>query len=407
MTVKNIILINDFGSINGGISQVCIASAIGLRDLGLNVYYFCATTPIDASLEAAGVNVICLDTPDILSNPDKLNAAITGIWNVNAAEKLKDLLQNLSVSDTLVHVHAWPKALSASIFHVIRSLGFPYVYTLHDYFSACPNGGFYNYQTDSICTKQALSLDCLTTNCDVRSYPQKIWRSARQLVVKHVAKVPAKISNVIYISDLSRKVLAPYFHGDTHWFYCRNPVNVVKRERIAAEQNQYFLFVGRLSSEKGADLFAQAVTKAGYKGCVIGDGELLPDLKAKYPDVEFLGWQNSEGIRQAFLKARALVFPSKWYETLGLTVLEAQAYGIPVIVADKTAASDLVKNHVNGLLFESGRVESIVDCMHKMQDDQKLSEMSHVCYQEYWQDPPTLDHHCKNLVQIYQKIIMN
>ena len=56
----------------------------------------------------------------------------------------------------MVHFHGWTKALSTSTFRTVKSLGLPSIVTLHDYFAACPNGGFYDYQQNAICTRRAM-----------------------------------------------------------------------------------------------------------------------------------------------------------------------------------------------------------------------------------------------------------
>ena len=72
----------------------------------------------------------------------------------------------------------------------------------------------------------------------------------------------------------------------------------------------------------------------------VGDGPLAAELRAKYPDARMLGWQKPEDARAAIRNARALVFPSLWYEGQPLTVLEAKALGTPVIVSDGCAGRE-------------------------------------------------------------------
>ncbi len=123
-------------------------------------------------------------------------------------------------------------------------------------------------------------------------------------------------------------------------FFLHNPINVGERFRIHAEDNHAFLFVGRLSAEKGIREFCRAVHETHAQGIVVGEGDLKAELEAKYPDITFTGWLSKEEILAQFKKARCLVFPSIWYETFGLTAYEAEAYGIPVIASDLSAASE-------------------------------------------------------------------
>ncbi len=120
----------------------------------------------------------------------------------------------------------------------------------------------------------------------------------------------------------------------------KNPINVSGRYRVNAEDNHAFLFVGRVSPEKGIREFCEAIHATHVQGIVVGDGDLRPKLEAQYPEITFTGWLNKEEIREQFKIARCMVFPSIWYETFGLTAYEAEAYGIPVIASDLSAASE-------------------------------------------------------------------
>ena len=69
-----------------------------------------------------------------------------------------------------------------------------------------------------------------------------------------------------------------------------------------------------------------------------------------------------------------------WYETQGLVVAEAMAYGIPVVVSDSCAATDFVSPNVNGLFFSNGEIESLKEAMEKMRDDKFVAVLSENAY---------------------------
>lgn len=264
------------------------------------------------------------------------------------------MLKKLDKKTTIIHVHGWTKALSSSIFDIAFKMNFKVVLTLHDYFAACPNGGYFNYQKNEICKLKPMSIKCIKCNCDSRNYIFKIYRVIRQFVQNKIVKLNKKIENVITISELSEKILKETLGKNTQITRIYNPIDLDENiEKIDPTRNKYFLYVGRISKEKGVDLFCKAITRLGYEGIVVGDGDERKRLEKEYPNIKFTGWKNKNEVKQYMKGARALIFPSRWYETAGLTVLETQTLKIPAIVSKYCAASEFIEEGKNGFLFEN------------------------------------------------------
>lgn len=397
-----IVICSDFAAITGGQAKVAIESAIGLKKQGHRVIFFAATAAPDPSLAAAGIELISLGQHDILSHPSALGAAIQGIWNTDAATALARLLTGLPRDNTVIHVHGWAKALSPHIAGPIAKSGLPAAYTLHEYFMFCPNGGFFNYQTSAVCTLKPLSLDCWRTHCDVRKYPHKLWRAARQVYAEHIAHLPDVFSDYITISAFEETIVDSYIPKRARRHRLPNPVAVEDLGQKADPAKGDIIFVGRLSPEKGAFLFAEAARKIGLVPVFIGDGHIAGELAARYPEAKLLGWQKGDDLRKLMRNARALVFPSLWYETQGLTALEAKALGVPVIVADNCAARDEIEDGVTGLWFKSGDAVDLARALKEMGDDARVTALSRAAYRSYWSAPYTLDRHIAGLVAIYR-----
>ena len=400
-----VVICSDFGAINGGQAKVAIESAIGLKRHGHRVIFFAATGPADTALAAAGVEVHCLDQHDLIGNPSRLAAAFQGIWNRPAAAELGKLLAGLPPDKTIIHVHGWAKALSPLIAVPIAKSGLPAVFTLHEFFLSCPNGGFYNYQKSKVCPLTPLSLECWLTHCDARNYPRKLWRNARLLFAQRVMHLAERFSDFITLSEFQCKIAAPYIPAHARLHRLSNPVSVEdlgpKLDPTAGD----IIFVGRLSPEKGAFLFAEAARKIGLVPVFVGDGAIAAELAARFPEARILGWQTEEKVRTLMRAARALVFPSLWYEGQPLTVLEAKALGLPIVVADNCAGSDEVENGVTGLWFKSGDVDDLARALTKLRDDALVSAMSQAAYRAYWADPRTLERHVAGLTAIYRSML--
>lgn len=341
MNVKTVVVVNDFNYIQGGASKVAIDTARILNEEGLEVYFFSAVNKKEENID--GIKYVSTNQNEALKEKNKIKGALNGIYNFKAKREFKKLLKTLDKTTTIIHVHGWTKALSSSVFDIAFKMEFKVVLTLHDYFTACPNGGYFNYKQNEICHLKPLSWKCIKCNCDSRNYGFKIYRVIRQFVQNKIVKLNDRLENVITISEFSEKILKPTLGKNTKITRIYNPIDIYENaEKVDASKNEYYLYVGRISKEKGVDIFCQAITELGLKGIVVGDGDEKEKLEKQYPNIEFTGWKNKEEVKQYMKGARALIFPSRWYETAGLTVLEAQMLGIPCIVNKNTAANDFL-----------------------------------------------------------------
>ncbi|KQP24501.1 glycosyl transferase family 1 [Methylobacterium sp. Leaf102] len=400
----HVVLVVDHASINGGQAKVALDAGLGLRARGHEVTVFAAVGPADPRLEAAGIRVVCLGQDDIASTRNKLAFAVQAIWNAKAAQRLSEVLAGLDPRETVVHVHAFAKALSPSIGVSLRASGLPLLYTMHEFFLVCPNGGFYEYPAQSICHRTPMSRDCLTTNCDARSYPRKLLRVVRHAALDHVAGMRRLFPHIVTISALQEAVIRPHLPATTLFHRVDNPIAVAKAAP-RSEPPGDFLFVGRISTEKGAPVFAEAARRAGVRPVFVGDGPAAADLAARYPEARMLGWKDEAAVHALMREARALVFPSVWYEGQPLTVYEALACGAPVIVSDACAGREAVEDGETGFWFRSGDAEALAAHLVRLKDDACAARMSRAAHGRYWAAPLTLDAHLDRVSEVYETVL--
>lgn len=396
----NIVIVNDSGHINGGAAKIALSSAIGLAVKGYRVTYFCAVEPIDQGLRDHGVEVVCTGQQEILKDCNRIRAAIQGVWNSKAPRVLDRLLKKLPVQETIIHLHSWTKAISSSIMPVVRRHRVRGILTLHDYFIGCPNG-FYNFQTQEVCALPPLSGKCLVTNCDARKRSHKVWRLARHIIQKNMGGIPGGIKEFIVNSDFSYRVLRPYLPQGARVYHIPNPIDVGKESGAAVASRDEFLMVGRLNLEKGCLTFAEASQQVGCKTVFVGEGEIGEQILHLNPAAHITGWLPPPEVQRWLSRARCLVFPSLWYETQGLVVLEAAAKGVPAIVSDGCAARDSIVHGETGLLFRKGDVGDLRDKLLMMQDPGLAEYLGRQAYERYWANPCTLENHVDALASVY------
>jgi glycosyltransferase involved in cell wall biosynthesis len=404
-SVPHIIIINDFAHINGGVGQVALSSAMALSDKGYPIIVFSAVPPVMSELDRQNLKIICTNQHEIMKDPNRVRSFLQGIWNPIAMRSMANLLDTFDSSNTVIHVHSWTKALSSSVVRVAIKKGFKVICTMHDYFLSCPNGGFFNYRENQICSVLPLSRQCILKNCDVRSYPQKLWRIGRQIAQKNFGLIPGGIKHFIAVSDFSRRLLHPFLPKDANIYLVSNPVNVSKGEPAKVSFNNAFIYVGRLSKEKGPHLFARAASALGIKAVFVGDGPMRNQLSHIYTSSTFTGWLSPHEVIGIMRTARALVLPSLCYETQGLVALEAAAMGVPVIVADNSAAREVIVDGVTGLWFKSGDVNDLQKKITILQNQELAKEMSRATYERYWVNPYTIGKHSADILNVYDEVL--
>lgn len=363
--IENVVIVNDFNYTQGGASKVAIDTARLLKENGLNVYFFSAVNKQEENIE--GITYISTNQNEALREKNKIKGAMNGIYNFKVRKEMKKLLKTLDTNNTIVHVHGWTKALSSSVFDIVFKMKFKVVLTLHDYFTACPNGGYFNYKKNEICHLNPLSKECIKCNCDSRNYGFKLYRTIRQFVQNKIVKLNDKLEHVISISEFSEKILTSTLGADTKITRIYNPIDIdSNEEKVDPSKNEYYLYVGRVSKEKGVDLFCQAITELGYKGIVVGDGDEKAKLEQQHPNIEFAGWKNKDEVKTYMKGARALIFPSRWYEGAPLTPLEAMQYGVPCLSSNVSAAVEYTVNA--GKVFEL-TVESLKEKINEYEKE--------------------------------------
>ena len=164
------------------------------------------------------------------------------------------------------------------------------------------------------------------------------------------------------------------------------------------------LFVGRLSNEKGIDIFVRAM--AQLPACqlkVIGSGPEEATLNSQL-NIKKLGFLPREQIFFSMQKAAYLLMPSIWYENFPLTLVEAFACGLPVIASRIGAMAVLVEDGRTGLLFEPGSAEDLAKKIAWAEaNPSAMSEMGKNARNEY-ERKYTSEQNYQQLMAIYKEV---
>jgi glycosyltransferase involved in cell wall biosynthesis len=401
----HVVIVNDRAFPGGGASKVALQSAIGLARRGHRVTLFAAMGPAASELTDAGIEVHVLDQSD-LASCQRLKMAGQGLWNASAARRLGAILAAAPGGRTVVHIHSWSKALSASVFAAAGRSGHPVTATLHDYGFVCPNAALHDFPTGIACQRTPMSLACLAGDCDARARAHKLWRVARQIALSHVARASHVLSAAVCVTDYSRDIMRPLVPDRLDLVVIPNPIDVTDRGPAAPARSKHFSYVGRFSREKGVLIAAEAAERAGVPLVMVGDGELRKDIERIAPSATITGWLPAEEVGRIVRASRAVVVPSLWRETQGMVVPEALSAGVPVVAATDTAPAAAIEPGVTGLLFENGDVSALSHLFTRLASaDRLVTALGGAAYRRYWDAPATMDRHLDGLEVLYGKIL--
>lgn len=293
-----------------------------------------------------------------ISQMSRVSVAIQTFWSTPSAKDFEAQLR--SFMPDVVHVHNTFPLISPAIYWVADRMGVPVVQTLHNFRLFCPQAML--LREGKVCE------DCLG---------KLPWRGALRGCYRE-----SRLQSTVLASMVSlHRGLGTWQNKVTSYIalnhFCRNKFieGGLPAERIVIKPNfvdfsppiavdrKDFLFVGRLSAEKGIDtLVAASRMVEAARVQVAGTGPEAELLNA-VPNIRALGALTGDQVREAMAGAMALLLPSIWYENFPRTLVEAFGCGLPVIASRIGALAELVEDRVTGLLFEPGDPASLADAM--------------------------------------------
>lgn len=324
----------------------------------------------------------------------KMKAGLRTIYNSDSKTKLKELIAQFRPD--IIHVHNFYFQASPAVFDAAWESKVPVVLTVHNYRLICVNALLLrNDAVCEACVHSFLAWKGVIHKC----YHDSIVDSAMVALIATSHKLKhtwtSKINRFITPSAFLRTRLL----DSSLQIKDENKI-VVKRNFIndpgigeVGERNDYYLFIGRLSTEKGIKFLLEAFSKLPHeKLLVAGDGPLKAELinaYSHYTNITFLGKQDKKEILRLLKHCRALVFPSIWYEGLPVTIIEAFATGTPVIASQLGAMEEMVKPGENGLLFEKENMEALVKSITMMnslaaEKNNSMHKKARQLYLEYY-----------------------
>jgi len=181
-------------------------------------------------------------------------------------------------------------------------------------------------------------------------------------LMKWDVKTINRVDHYIAISNHIKDRIKKCYSRDSIVIY--PPVNV-RDFKISNKIEDYFLIVSRLNAYKNIDIVVDAFNDLGLHLKIAGTGPYRKTLEkmVKNKNIEFLGRLSDAELVEAYSRCRAYIFPGK--EDFGITPVEAQASGRPIIAYADGGALETVKDGVTGLFFKENSKSSLIDTIKK------------------------------------------
>ncbi len=174
------------------------------------------------------------------------------------------------------------------------------------------------------------------------------------------------------------------------------------------DHDGYFLFVGRLSEEKGIETIVRAaklIPDVTFK--IVGRGpqmERLHRLAEGLTNVEFLGFRMGEELAQLYRGATAVLLPSRVHENFPLAALESMAAGKPVIASHVGGVPEIVEDRINGLLVNPSDLHGWAEAIMRLAYDEELRLSMARAARSTIEHRFRLDDHDRRLMAIYEEV---
>lgn len=357
-----------------------------------------------ALLKQAGLEVELLS----FQNPQqRLSAFLTLLLSpFNVFSFIKTIHKIRSFQPDVVHLHNWHFAASPSVILACQFVKVPIVLSLHNFRLICPSATLFyrgNIYLDSL--KQQFPWKAVSKGVYRNSVLQSFYLAFTIFLHKQL-RTWQKVDRYLVFSGFMKNIFLQSTLGIPEDKF------VIKGNSIAdlhfddrIKRKNHFVFIGRLSAEKGLDVLLNAFAETGHELQIYGYGPMEQLVQAHadiYPNIQFKGPLSPDRVPEELRRCTALVFPSTCFEGMPLTILEAFSTGTPVIASNLGAMSTMVEDQYNGLHFEAG---NSVDLAQKLKGWKALSEKelaqyalrARATYEKYY----TAEVNLKTLESIY------
>jgi len=357
----NILLINKFFYEKGGAERVFFNTADIFKKNKHDVFFFSMDCDRNKSYKYEKYFVSNIDMKKREGFFSDIGKFFRILYSRESKEKINDFINFLEKKNKkpdIAILHNIYHEISPSILGVLKKHNIKIFLTLHDFFLVCPNYKMYK-DGHGICEKckGKKYLNCIKTKCVDNSFFGSFSYAFESFFSKKLGFYN-KVDRFITPSLFMKNKMIEWGIPENKLIHINNPIQDFEIPKMKKEN--FFLYFGRLSEEKGINILISAFAKMPNERLIIlGEGPKKEELENKVAllnikNIEFLGYKNDEEIKRYILKSKATICPSIWYENQPMSILESFLCKRVVIGSDIGGIRELIGNNERGFLFKRG-----------------------------------------------------
>jgi glycosyltransferase involved in cell wall biosynthesis len=337
---------------------------------------------------------------DEIRTMPRVSLAMESCWSGKSMRRIQNVID--AFKPDVIHAHNTFPLISPSIYWAAERAAIPVVQTLHNFRLLCPQAMF--LRQGEVCE------DCLGRvpwrgawhACYRDSRAQSAVVAGMLTLHRALGTYRTKVSRFIALNEFCRR---KFVEGGLPAERIVVKPNFVDFPMPHAVRREGFLFVGRLSAEKGLKVLASAARQLSADSVRVAGAGPESNLLEGIPAIDALGSLSADAVRAEMSRAIALLLPSLWYENFPRTVVEAFGCGLPVIASRIGALADLVEEGVTGLQFEPGNAQDLAGKMRWAQaHPEQMATMGRNARARY-EERFTPERNYQQLTAIYRDVI--
>lgn len=281
-------------------------------------------------------------------------------WNTWAGRRVKQAIR--AFHPDVIHIHNLHYAIGPIAIRIARRQGIPVVMTLHNYRLLCPSATLFHAGALFVDSLHAgFPWKAVRLGVHSGSVVKTFWLAFTVWLHKQLGTWQL-VGRYIALTDFAKQLFVDSSFGVPAAQFAVKPNFVADADHIIAGRGQHFLFIGRLTPEKGIEVLLEAFAGTALHLRIVGDGPLrskVMDAAQKSANITYLGTLGRSEIEAQLANCTALIFPSVWYEGMPMTLIEAFASGTPVIASDLGAMRSMIHDGQNGQLHAAGNAAAL------------------------------------------------